>query len=94
MKPVLMLMLMLMSLLLVRLLKQTTNNVPDHTKQASSRSTASLTLRLPAGTHIVRSVKSRMIPLTTKLARRRPVPLEVVDILFIRVRRVPRVVIV
>jgi hypothetical protein len=75
---------------LLRLLKQTTNHISNHTQQASSRSCSSaLTLCLPAPIQIVCSVERSM-----ELARcRLPLPLEMVDVILIRVRRIPRIVI-
>jgi hypothetical protein len=83
---------MSMSLLLslLRLLKQTTNHISNHTQQASSRTcTSALTLSLPAPIQIVRPVERSM-----KLARRRcPLPLKMVDVILIWVRRIPRIVV-
>jgi hypothetical protein len=83
---------MSMSLLLslLRLLKQTANHISNHAQQASSRSYPSaLTLCLFAPIQIVRPVERTM-----KLARRRrPLPLEVVDVILIWVWRIPRIVI-
>jgi hypothetical protein len=76
---------------LLRLLKQTTNHISDHTQQApSSRSSPSaLTWCLPAPIQIVGPVE-RSVELAWL---RRPLPLKTVDIVLIRVRRIPRIMV-
>lgn len=74
---------LLLSLLLSLLLQQSTNHIPNHAQQTPTRP-RSLTLHLPSPVQINSPIESSMIS--------RPLlPLEMINIILIRVRRIPRV---
>jgi hypothetical protein len=81
-------MLLPLRLLLLLLLKQSTHHISNHTQQSSpSSSSRRLTLRLPPPIQINCPVESRMIP--------RPLlPLKMINIILLWIRRIPRIVVV